>query len=62
MSKRRKAKAKKSARNLPVYMQNIAFSKRTGRADRKHKSRKLGTFGAASDVRRVDPSEYNPTE
>ncbi len=50
---RRKA-AKKAAQHLPAHLQDVAFTKHTGRF---HKM-KLGTFGAASPVRHVDPAEY----
>lgn len=58
MSKRRKAKAIKAARDLPANMQNVVFSKWSPKAERMHRNRKLGKFGAASEVRQIDPSEY----
>lgn len=51
-------RAKKAARKLPTHMQNIAFSKFDHDEHRAREIRKLGTFGAASPVRRIDPSEY----
>ncbi len=49
-----KARAKRAARRLPVHMQDIAFTKFKGRY---HKM-KLGKLGAASEVRHIDPAEY----
>lgn len=44
-------RAKKAARSLPVNLQHVAFTKA--------KAKRLpGTFGPASPVRRIDPSEY----
>ena len=56
MAKKAKSKAKRAATRLPTYMQDIAFSKRGKKAEAKHRERKLGTFGAASKVRRIDPA------
>ncbi len=50
----RKKAAKKAALRLPAHLQDVAFTKHTGRF---HKM-KLGTFGAAGSVRHIDPSEY----
>ena len=50
---RRKA-AKKAAQHLPSHLQDVVFTKYTGRF---HKMN-LGTFGAASAVRHIDPAEY----
>ena len=58
MSKKRKAKAKRAARKLPAHMQDVAFTKRTGTAERQYRNRRLGKFGPASEVRKIDPSEY----
>lgn len=62
MNKRQQDKAKKAARKLPKHMQDVAFSKRGARAEKQRKARLLGTFGAASEVRRIDPSEYKINE
>lgn len=56
MAKRAKSKVKRAAARLPAYMQDVAFSKRDAKADAAHRARKLGTFGAASAVRRIDPA------
>ncbi len=50
---RRKA-AKKAAQHLPAHLQDVAFTKHTGRF---HKM-KLGTFGPASPVRHIDPDSW----
>ncbi len=52
--KRQRARAKVAAKRLPAHMQDIAFSKFSGKAERKR--REKGTFGAAGPVRRIDPA------
>ena len=49
----RKKAAKKAAQHLPAHLQDVAFTKHTGRV-----KMALGTFGAASEVRHIDPAEY----
>lgn len=56
MTKKAKGKAKRAAARLPAHMQDVAFSKRSKKAEAAHRTRKLGTFGAASEVRRIDPA------
>lgn len=58
MKKAERKRAKAAAKALPAHMQAIAFAKSSAKATRKHSARKLGTFGAASTVRHIDPSEY----
>jgi hypothetical protein len=53
LGKKAKARAKKAAAKLPAYMQDIVFSY----ADNRPQPPK-GTFGPASEVRHIDPSEY----
>ena len=48
--------ARKEARRLPAYMQHVAFTK-AGKA-----KRITGTFGAASEVRSIDPADYALTQ
>lgn len=50
------ARAKKAAPKLPVYMQDIAFSKA------KKPRPKFGKLGAASDVRRLNPETMEVIE
>jgi hypothetical protein len=52
-AKTQKKRAKKAAKHLPAYMQDVAFTKARNRV--RHK---LGKFGAASEVRHIDPAEY----
>ncbi|WP_158966209.1 hypothetical protein [Chachezhania sediminis] len=42
-----------AARHLPQYLQDVAFSKFSAKAERKRKVQ--GTFGAAGPARRIDP-------
>lgn len=61
MKRKRKGKlerAKKAATGLPIWAQHAAFTKSTRRDARAHKARQLGTFGAASEVRHIDPATY----
>lgn len=50
---------KRNAKRLPKHMRDIAASKWCKRDQRAFDIRKLGKFGAASEVRRIDPSEYD---
>ncbi len=45
-----KRRAQKVARKLPNHMQDIVFSKY------RKQTKKLGKFGAASGVRKIDPA------
>lgn len=53
LTKIAKKKAKKAAKHLPSHMQDAAFSYASNKAQPN-----LGTFGAASPVRHIDPKEY----
>lgn len=53
LGKKAKARAKKAAAHLPAHMQDVAFSL----ADNRTRPER-GTFGPASPVRHIDPSEY----
>ena len=45
--------ARRAARSLPKHLQDVAFSKFSPKKDR---ARRLGgSFGAASEVRRINP-------
>lgn len=50
-SKRQRAKARNAARRLPTHLQDVAFTKA------KRAPRRLGKFGPASEVRRIDPKD-----
>ena len=52
ISKRSQKRAQAAAQHMPAWMRSIAFSY----ADNRHKRGSLGTFGAASEVRTIDPS------
>lgn len=59
MAKTKAKQIKRNAKRLPKHMRDIAASKWSKGEQRAFDSRKLGTFGAASEVRRIDPSEYD---
>ncbi len=50
-NRKQRARAKKAARSLPRYLQDVAFSLASNRV-----RPKLGKFGPASEVRRIDPA------
>ena len=52
-AKSQKKRAKKAAKRLPNYLQDVAFTKARNKV-----TRRLGTFGPASEVRHIDPAEY----
>lgn len=56
--KRVRARAKKAAKRLPAYMQDVAFSKWGRKPYFKGTRKGQGKFGPASEVRHIDPSEY----
>lgn len=51
-------KQRKAAAKAPNWVRTVAASKFDPTADRAYRNKKLGTFGAASPVRRIDPAEY----
>lgn len=60
--KKAKNTAKRAAASLPAYLQHVAFSKSSKKAAAEYRNRKLGTFGAASEVRRIDPASIKVQE
>lgn len=56
MAKKAKNLAKRTAMRLPSHMQDVAFSKRGQKAEAAFRARKLGSFSAASEVRKIDPA------
>lgn len=58
MSKKRQRKMKRAASKAPNWLRTGAAAHFDPHGDREHRNRKLGTFGAASEVRHIDPSEY----
>ena len=49
---------KRNAGKAPVWVRTIAAVKFDPAATRKHRDHKLGKFGAASEVKQIDPAEY----
>jgi hypothetical protein len=43
-------------------MQDVVFAKHTAKGERAYRNRKMGTFGPASEVRNINPSEYQSGE
>lgn len=61
MAKKAKNTAKRAASRLPSHMQDVAFSKRGAKAEAAYRARRLGSFGPASEVRRIDPASIEVT-
>ena len=55
---RKRRYAKDAAKCHDGKIRDAVASKWTAKAQKAHDARKMGTFGAASPVRRIDPSEY----
>jgi hypothetical protein len=49
---------KRDASKAPTWVRTIAATKFDPNAERSFRDSKLGTFGPASEVRRIDPAEY----
>lgn len=56
----KRTKRRRAAAKAPAYIRDIAASKWTKAKAAKHARRKLGTFGPASEVRRIDPQTGDP--
>ncbi|TPM33720.1 hypothetical protein FJ955_02980 [Mesorhizobium sp. B2-2-2] len=54
----RAKKMKRAAAKAPRWVRDIAAAKFDPQAKRQHREWQLGTFGAASPVRKIDPAEY----
>ncbi|NTJ63516.1 hypothetical protein G6M50_38210 [Agrobacterium rhizogenes] len=51
-------KEKVAAAKAPNWLRTAAASKVDPAAERQYRDSQLGSFGAASEVRRIDPTEY----
>ncbi|MDW9473453.1 hypothetical protein [Sinorhizobium meliloti] len=49
---------KENAAKAPTWIRNVAATKFDPAGIRAYRDAKLGTFGAASEVKRIDPAEY----
>ncbi|MQW38157.1 hypothetical protein [Sinorhizobium meliloti] len=49
---------KVNAAKAPTWVRSVAAAKFDPAGERAYRDHKLGTFGAASEVRRIDPAEY----
>lgn len=61
-AKRQAKKMKRAAAKAPTWVRTIAAAKFDPIGKRQYRDSQLGTFGAASPVRRIDPAEYLATE
>lgn len=57
MNKRQRKQAKAAAK-APRWLRDIAAAKFDPHGKRKFRDQKLGTFGAASEVRHIDPAAF----
>lgn len=59
--KSKRKRLKKAAGRLPASLRDVATTKWTCEAERRQRWNR-GTFGAASDVRKIDPDLYETRE
>ena len=63
MSKKRSVKRmKRAAHKAPRWVRDIAAAHFDPHGVREFRNSKLGTFGAASEVRHIDPSSLTATQ
>ncbi|RWH55452.1 hypothetical protein [Mesorhizobium sp.] len=55
---KRERKQAKAAAKAPRWVRDIAAAKFDPHGNRQHREWQLGTFGAASPVRKIDPADY----
>jgi hypothetical protein len=60
MSNKREQKMKRNASKAPVWLRTGAAAIFDPHGEKAYRTKKLGTFGAASEVRHIDPSEHLP--
>ena len=53
---------KRNAKRLPNHLRDIAASKWSRSEQREYEARKLGKFGSAGPVRRIDPASYEESQ
>lgn len=53
-----KRQMRRAAGKAPRWIRDIAAARFDPIGERAHRDHKLGSFGAASDVRHIDPAEY----
>lgn len=58
MSKRSQKKMRRAVAKAPAWLRTGAAATFDPQGTREFRAKQLGTSGAASDVRRMDPSEY----
>ena len=56
MSKKRKRKMLRAAAKAPRWVRDIAAANFDPHGNRQFRESQLGTFGAASEVRQIDPA------
>lgn len=57
---KRERKMHRAARKAPTWLRTIAAIPFDPRGKAEYRTRQLGTFGAASEVRQIDPSTVKP--
>lgn len=60
MNKNRTRKMKRAAGKAPRWVRDIAAAHFDPQGNRQFRESKLGTFGAASEVRKIDPRDFGP--
>jgi len=58
LQEKQEHRMKENAAKAPTWIRNVAAAKFDPAGIRAYRDAKLGTFGAASEVRRIDPAEY----
>ncbi|NTS31380.1 hypothetical protein HQ945_08955 [Phyllobacterium sp. BT25] len=58
MSDSSQKKMARAAAKAPAWLRTGAAARFDPQGTREFRTKQLGTFGAASDVRKIDPSEY----
>ncbi|MDE4619617.1 hypothetical protein [Sinorhizobium meliloti] len=58
LQEKQEHRMKVNAAKAPTWIRNVAAAKFDPAGVRAYRDAKLGTFGAASEVRRIDPAEY----
>lgn len=59
MKKKIRRKQQRAAAKAPLWVRDIAAAHFDPKAKAEFRTKQLGTFGAASEVRHIDPSKYD---
>ncbi len=58
----KKRRIQKAATKTAGALHHVAMTKWSAEDEKKFRARRLGRFGAASGVRKIDPASYKPSE